>query len=173
MNNVKKAVALLFVMGVIYLDLEIFMRAARGDLLKAGFHNVSWFSFAGWTTLWMFFIGGFCGLFIGALNEPYIKKIFRGKKLPMWLQSLIGMVGVFLIEFSSGMFFNVLLNLNLWTYENWPFNIKGQITLLYIPLWFLLVPFVVWIDDLSRYLLFKEEKPLTLIGYYKKLFTGK
>lgn len=167
MNSFKKALLLLSVMGVIYLNLEIFMRAIRGDLLKVGFHGVSWFSFAGWTTLWMFPIGGLCGLFIGALNE------IKGKKLPMWLQSLIGMIGVFTIEFITGLFFNVFLGLNLWTYENWPLNIMGQITLLYIPLWYLLVPFVVWVDDLSRYLLFKEEKPLSLIGYYKKLFSGK
>lgn len=168
MNNFKKSMVLLLVMGLIYLDLEIFMRAMRGDLLKAGFHDVKWISLAGWTSLWMFLIGGLCGLFIGSLNE-----VVKKAAIPLWLQSLLGMLGIFLIEFSTGLIFNVQFNLNLWTYHGWPLNIMGQVTLLYIPLWFLLVPFVVWLDDIARYLLFKEEKPGTLLTFYKKLFKGK
>lgn len=170
MNNFKKSILLLIVMGVVYLNLEIFMRAMRGDLFKTGFHNVKWISLAGWTSLWMFFIGGFSGLFIGFLNEE-IKGI-PNVHVPLWVQCLIGTFGVFLIELSSGFILNVQLKLNIWTYEGWPLNIMGQITLLYIPLWFLLVPFVIWLDDIARHLLFQEEKPGTLISVYKKLFKG-
>ena len=167
MNNFKKSILLFIVMGVVYLNLEIFMRAMRGDLFKAGFHDVKWISLAGWTSLWMFLIGGINGLFIGSLNEG-TKKV----PVPLWAQSLIGMLIIFLIEFFSGFILNVRLKLNIWSYKGWPLNIMGQITLLYIPLWFLMIPFVIWLDDIARHLLFQEKKPGTLVSFYKKLFKG-
>lgn len=153
-------------MGLVYLDLELFMRAMRGDLLRAGFQDVKWLSLAGWTTLWMFVIGGVSGVVIGSLNE-------LNKSLPMWLQCLIGMIVVFDIELMTGLVCNVWLKLNLWSYEGWVLNIYGQITLVYAPLWFLLTPFVIWLDDVLRFYIYDEDKPDTLFSCYKKLFTGK
>lgn len=164
----KKALVLMSIMGLIYLDLELFMRAIRGDLLKVGFHDVKWVSLAGWTTLWMFFIGGLSGLFIGSLNEGGLKN----RKYPIWFQSLIGMFGIFTIEFVMGLICNIGLGWNLWTYHGWPLNLMGQITLLYLPLWYFMVPFVIWLDDVIRYYLFEEEKPYSFINYYKRLFKG-
>jgi hypothetical protein len=169
MKQIKKLVTLATLMGLIYLDMEIFMRAMRGDLFKAGFHDVKWISLAGWTSLWMFFIGGFSGLFISFLNEGVLRK----KKPPLWAQCLAGMTGIFTIEFVTGLICNIWLKFNIWSYEGWPLNIMGQITLMYAPLWFLLTPFILWMDEVIRYHLFDGEKPAPLFSWYKRLFTGK
>lgn len=167
--KIKKMLILTTIMGLLYLDMELFMRAFRGELFKIGFNDIKYSSLIGWTSLWSFFIGGFSGLFIGLLNEG--KNKF--KKFPILFQSLIGMIFIFTVEFLLGYILNIKLELNLWSYKNWPLNILGQITLLYIPLWFFIVPFVIWIDDMIRYCLFDDDKPYNLFKYYINLFKGK
>jgi hypothetical protein len=54
MKQFKKAITLTLIMGAVYLDIEILIRALRGDLVKAGFHDVKWISLAGWTSIWTF-----------------------------------------------------------------------------------------------------------------------
>lgn len=158
----KKNLSILCIFGGIYLILELCMRTFRCELV--GWHGLSRLSLAGWTTLWMFPIGGLCGLFVGLLNERI--------KLPVLVMALIGTLGIFTIELITGFLFNILLNLNLWSYHGWPLNILGQITLLYAPLWFLIFcPLAMWIDDVLRHLIYEEEKPGTLFSFYKRFFT--
>lgn len=138
------------------------MRALRHELGPC--FGVKYIAFCGWTSLWMFPIGGFCGVFIGALNE-------QKKKLKIITQALVGTLGVFGIEFTTGMFFNVLLGFKLWNYSHLPLNLFGQISLVYFPIWFFLVPLTMWVDDILRHFLYGEDKPETLGSVYKRLFT--
>lgn len=167
----KKNLTIFAIMGWVYILLEFHMRMFRRELV--GFQGLSTMSLAGWTTAWMFFIGGTSGWVIGYFNEFKVFGRTHKRILPVWVQSLFGMSAVFIIELSSGAFFNLTLGLNLWSYEGWPLNIKGQISLVYAPLWFLLCPFAIWLDDLLRFILFDEDKPLSILGVYKQLFTGK
>lgn len=161
----KKFFTLLFVMGSMYLNMELVMRALRGELV--GWDSHKYVSLAGWTTLWMFLVGGVSGILIGALNEnPH-------KKRPLWLQSLVGMTAIFIIEFSTGCILNIWLDLRLWSYSNWPGNILGQVTILYIPLWYAICPFTIWLDDIVRHIVYGKEKPVSLVQMYKNLFQGK
>lgn len=103
-----------------------------------------------WT---MFIVGGLCGYFIGLINEviPW--------EMEIWKQSLIGSFIVTVIEFISGCVINLWLGWNVWDYSDIPFNILGQVSLLFCFFWMILVTMWIFADDWLRYLLFGEEKP--------------
>ena len=103
-----------------------------------------------WT---MFIVGGICFLFCGSINE------FFGWDLALWKQMLICAVGVTGIEFLSGIIINIIFKLNVWDYSNLPFNVMGQISLLFSVLWFFLSAVAIALDDYLRYWWFDEEKP--------------
>lgn len=60
------------------------------------------------------------------------------KKAPLFKKCLLGTVLITAVEFIFGIIFNTGLNMNVWNYENVPFNLLGQICLPYSILWFLL-----------------------------------
>jgi uncharacterized membrane protein len=122
----------------------------------------------GWTNISMLVVGGLCAFLVGKLNE---QPSFYNRK--MWQQCLIGTMITLCIEFISGMILNVWLKLNIWDYNNTWGNIYGQICLPYAILWFLLIPFCIYVDDYSRYKLFQEEKPIGLLENYKNLIMCK
>ena len=103
-----------------------------------------------WT---MFIVGGICFLFCGSINE------FFSWDLALWKQMLICAVGVTGIEFLSGIIINITFKLNVWDYSNLPFNVMGQISLLFSVLWFFLSAVAIVFDDYLRYWWFDEEKP--------------
>lgn len=103
-----------------------------------------------WT---MFIVGGICFLFCGSINE------FFSWDLALWKQMLICAVGVTGIEFLSGIIINIIFKLNVWDYSNLPFNVMGQISLLFSVLWFFLSAVAIVLDDYLRYWWFDEEKP--------------
>ena len=119
--------------GLIYCGLELF-----------------WRGHTHWT---MFIVGGLCFIFCGSINELF------SWNMPVWIQMLICSVGITIIEFISGVIINIIFQLNVWDYSNLPFNIMGQVCLLFSVLWFLLSFIAIWLDDWLRYLYFDEEKP--------------
>ncbi|MFP4418357.1 MAG: hypothetical protein ACOC41_01330 [Chitinivibrionales bacterium] len=156
----RKNFAVLCFFGGLYLIMELLMRTARMEL--ADWNGLSPLSLAGWTSLWMFPIGGLCGLLIGLLNER--------RKMPVWLMAVIGTTGIYVIELVFGLLLNVWLELRLWSYEGWPLTIGDQITFLYLPVWFLLTPLAIWIDDSLRHLLYGKDRPEPLRVIYMNLF---
>ena len=122
----------------------------------------------GKSSLWMVVVGGLCCGIIGRLNE---QPIFFERK--MWQQCLTGTVITLLIEFVSGIILNVLLGLNIWDYSDMKYNLYGVICPQFGFLWFILMPLAIWIDDVLRWILFKEEKPMSLWSYYWGLVTLK
>ena len=63
------------------------------------------------------------------------------------------------VEFTVGIIVNVWLKLGVWDYSSKPYNLLGQVCLLYTNLWFLLSLFAILLDDYLRYFFMKEEKP--------------
>ncbi|HCM14273.1 MAG TPA: hypothetical protein DHW85_13950 [Lachnospiraceae bacterium] len=63
------------------------------------------------------------------------------------------------VEFLVGLVVNVWLKLNVWDYSNLPYNIMGQVCLIYTNVWFFLSLPAILLDDYLRYFLLKEEKP--------------
>ncbi len=120
----------------------------------------------GWANIVMMPIGGLCGVFVGAINQV---QPFKRMKI-VW-QSLLGTVIVLIVELVTGLIVNKWLGMNVWDYSNLPFNIAGQICLLYSVLWFLLMPFAIWFDDTLRYFLWHEGLPYGLISSYRRLIT--
>lgn len=148
MNKLYKDILLTLIMGYIYYRLE---------LLYDG--KSSW---------WMILVGGICCSLVGRLNE---QPLFFERK--MWQQCLTGTLITLVIEFLSGMFFNVYLNLNIWDYSNTKWNLHGQICPQFGAIWFALMPLCIYVDDYMRHKLFGEEKPKGLLSNYVDLITGK
>lgn len=99
--------------------------------------------YRGHSHITMFFVGGLCGLLIGLINE-------YTPKMPVILQMIIGAIIVTLFELVTGYILNIKLGLNIWDYSNLMFNYKGQISLIFSMLWFLLSYIVIKLDDYIR-----------------------
>lgn len=112
--------------------------------------------FRGHTHWTMFIVGGICFVSIGAINEllPW--------EMPIWQQAVIGAAIVTSIEFISGCIINIWLEWAVWDYSDMPFNVLGQVCLLFTGIWILISIVAIIFDDYLRYWLFEEEKP-----YYK------
>lgn len=103
-----------------------------------------------WT---MMIVGAIAFIFIGLINE------FLKWETPLILQSFIGGIGVTCIELIAGCIINLHFGLNVWDYSQLPFNLAGQICLLFTIMWMGLSALVIIADDWIRYWLFNEEKP--------------
>ncbi|MDF2541907.1 MAG: putative rane protein [Herbinix sp.] len=132
-NKYLKYIFLFLVGGYAYGGLEILFR---------GFSHIS-----------MFIAGGLCFILIGLLNEVF-----------PWNMSLISQMFisagiVTTIEYTVGMIVNVWLKLHVWDYSQLPYNINGQVCLLFTNIWFFLSLIGILLDDYLRYMLLGEEKP--------------
>jgi uncharacterized membrane protein len=101
----------------------------------------------------MFIVGGICFLLIGAINN------YLPWSMGLAWQALIGAGIVTVVELVAGLIINVWLGLGVWDYSGLPWNILGQISLLYSFFWIPLAAVAVWLDDLLRWKLFGEERP--------------
>ena len=127
-------VVLLFVFGgLMYMGVEILFR--------------------GYTHLSMFFVGGLCFVLVGGINE----------KLPWNMafvsQMMIASLLVTAVEFFAGVVLNLLLGLGVWDYSTLPYNLLGQISLIFSVGWFFLSAIGILLDDWLRYLIYGEERP--------------
>ncbi len=109
--------------------------------------------FRGHSHISMFIAGGICFILIGLLNESYFVHMSLISQMVISAGIITG------VEFVTGLIVNVWLGLNVWDYSSEPYNILGQVCLLYTNLWFLLSLFAILLDDYLRYLILKEEKP--------------
>ena len=109
--------------------------------------EVLWRGHSDWT---MAALGGVCFLLIGRINERC--EWCMALLSQMVLASLI----VTTAEFCAGMVLNVWLGLGIWDYSGMPYNLCGQICLLYANLWFLLSLPAIVLDDWLRHWWFGE-----------------
>lgn len=109
-----------------------------------------WRGHTHWT---MFLVGGICFVLVGLINEWFTFE------MPLVSQMVISMFVITVVEFIAGYIINIRLSWNVWDYSEMPFNLKGQICLPYMGLWFLLSALAIVLDDYLRYWLFGEEKP--------------
>jgi uncharacterized membrane protein len=147
---------------------EVIIRAVGGFLVGfCGPDGVySYFSLVGTSSLWMFLVGGLSMLIIGMINEiEFIRKNFN-----VFFQTLLGASAVIILELVSGLILNVWLNLNLWSYANFKFNFLEQISLETSLFWFAITPLAYWLDDVLRYVFYKEGKIYNLFELYLTFF---
>ena len=133
MKQILKQIFLYIIGGLIYLLIEILFRGHTH-----------------WT---MFIVGGLCFTLIGLLNEcPNLR-------LSLISQGILGSIIITTIEFISGIIINIILKWNVWDYSNQPLNLLGQICLPFSLAWIFLAIIAVFVDDILRYIIFKEEIP--------------
>lgn len=110
-------------------------------------------AYRGYSHFSMVIVGGLCFILIGSINE------ISNKEIPLLLQMLISVLIVDIVELISGIIINRILLLNVWDYSRLRFNFLGQISLNSSIAWFFLSLIAIYIDDLLRYVIYKEEKP--------------
>lgn len=160
-GNLKKQLIIFFILGCIYLLLEVLWRMGETAIETHSLRLV------GESSFWMFMVGGMAAFIIGKMNENPITY-----KLPIWTQCLIGATVILVLEYISGYICNIVLGWGLWDYSGMWLNIQGQICLPFGILWFLLVPFAIWMDDFLSFKLFGDEKEYNISKVYKALFKG-
>jgi uncharacterized membrane protein len=159
-EQLKRFGILFFGLGFIYALVELFFTAIIGLLIDKSM------SLIGHTSLWMILVGGTMGVILGGFDEIR----WFTQKINMFWQSIIGMIAIFIIEFLSGLVLNVHFQLGIWDYSNLWFNVMGQITLVFAPLWFLICPFAFWIDDHLKCKYFDMIEPSNVWKYYRLCF---
>lgn len=107
----------------------------------------------------MFILGGICFYLIGLINEKY------PWDMPLISQMFISSIIVTTFEFIFGVILNIILKLGIWDYSQMPYNLCGQICLLFSILWFLLSAVAIVVDDFIRWKWFGEKKPKYHIFY--------
>jgi uncharacterized membrane protein len=112
-------------------------------------------------------MGGLSGVLIGKLN--HFPKYY---KLKVWQECFIGMILIVLIELVFGLT-SLHFNVRFWDYSDNFMNYKGVICLPYAIIWYLITPFCMWIEDISKWKLFNEGKCYSIFENYKELLTGK
>lgn len=116
-------------------------------------------------------VGFFVSLFIKLFNECYHCKSCSESKVHPIFKNIMVIVLIFCIELVFS-FYISMIDGQLY-YRNWPLNFNGCVSLLCVPVWFLTVPFLFYIDDL-----FLEISKSDLIiaktddvrNYYSELF---
>ncbi len=94
--------------------------------------------FRGRTHFAMVIVGGICFLGIFAIQRfmPTVPFLFRSLICAVWITE---------IEFLSGCFLNLALDLKIWDYSHLPFHVLGQVCLLFSFFWFLLSIPALWL----------------------------
>lgn len=133
MRKYLKCLLLYGIGGLLYIALEL-----------------AWRGHSHWT---MFLLGGLCFVLIGAVNEviPWC--------MPLWEQTLIGVLIVTGSEFLTGCVVNLWLGWDVWDYSGLPGNILGQVCVQYVLLWVPVALAAVVLDDWLRFWMFEEERP--------------
>lgn len=87
--------------------------------------EMAWRGYSHWT---MFFTGGICFLILVRFLQIIANRSLIEKCV---FSALI----ITIVEFLVGCIVNILFKMNVWDYSKMPFNILGQVCLLYSVLW--------------------------------------
>lgn len=87
--------------------------------------------FRGYTHWSMLLTGGACFLTLYTLNAQY-------KSAPVLLKAFGGAMIITIYELAVGIIVNLLFHFGVWDYSALPFDLMGQICVLFTFLWFLL-----------------------------------
>lgn len=101
----------------------------------------------------MFAAGGRAFICLGAINRQY------EWDMSLIAQTVVGGLVIAAIEFVFGVIFNIWLGCDIWDYSGEQYNILGQVCLAYIYLWQWLSLIGIVLNDVTRWLLFGEQRP--------------
>lgn len=112
--------------------------------------EILWRGYSHWT---MFILGGIAFLLVGHIN------VYFAWGLPLWKQCGIAAVIVTVLEFIVGLIIVKGFKIPVWDYSDVPLNFMGIISLPYTIIWYFLSLVGIVLDDVVRWILFKEERP--------------
>ena len=120
---------------------RVLLFALLGLLMEVFFTSISSLargnrSMHGGTSPWMMLDYGILGLVVGPLSAALC-----AKRIPLALRAIVYMLGIFLVEYVSGIAFTHF-GLHIWDYSDMKWNLQGQITAMFIPFWYTLGLFV-------------------------------
>ena len=87
--------------------------------------EILWRGYTHWS---MFLVGGACFQIIGRIHTWF-------RTWSIARRCFLCSVAITVIEYCSGCLFNLKMKLNVWDYTDMPFNLHGQVCLLYSVLW--------------------------------------
>ena len=90
-----------------------------------GLIEILWRGYTHWS---MLVAGGICFVSFSGIAHCM-------KKKPLLYKCVLGSISVTAVEFVFGLIFNLILKKNIWDYSKMPFNLGGQVCLLYTVLW--------------------------------------
>lgn len=154
MAKTARLLALWFLLGEQYFVLEALYRFAfkRGERAHIA----------------MLAVGGLCCVAVGAINQ--VPRFF---KAPVILQAAAGAAITLLVELLSGYILNIWLGLAIWDYTGLPGNVAGQICLPFAGIWFLLMPFAIWLEDSTRWGFGWDGQQYSVASIYRDFITGR
>ncbi len=112
--------------ALIGLLMEVFFGA--GHKLIEGNWNLR-----GGTSPWMMLDYGLLGVV-----TPWIARPLKARGVPLPARAIAYMLGIFFIEYVSGILFHKVMGLHIWNYNHLPYNLHGQIALYFVVPWYLL-----------------------------------
>ena len=140
----KRVLARFLIFAFIGLLFEVFF-GALGDL-RSG----DWQHFRGSTSPYMMIDYGLLGVFLMPIATPLIRR-----RIPLVLRAAVYMLGIFFVEYVSGILFHYVLHLHIWDYHSInyrgiPLHLHGQIALPFAIPWYLIGLFAEfmykWVD---------------------------
>lgn len=108
--------------------------------------------YRGYSHFSMIICGGIAFICCGLINQQSYFKV------PLLLQMFISMWIITGLEYITGYFVNIRFQWHVWDYSNLPYNLHGQICLIYSFIWFFLSLACIFLDDFIRWKIFDEKK---------------
>lgn len=139
MRNLLRSVVLWVFGGAIYFAAEITWKILRGRP-----EAISWT---------MLVLAAIICIPLDLINENLTWD------MPLWLQAVLGGLGITAVELVAGLVLNIWLGLGIWDYSHLPLNLWGQISLLWSVLWILVAGGGIVLFDWLRYWLYCERRP--------------
>ncbi|HOK08761.1 MAG TPA: putative ABC transporter permease [Candidatus Hydrogenedens sp.] len=144
-----RSIVRFIIFALLGLVMEVFF-TSFGGLIKHGEINLY-----GHTSPWMMIDYGLLGII-----TPWLRNPLKANKVPLPLRAFVYMIGIFFVEYVSGIIFHKVIGLKIWDYSHLRYNLHGQITLLYAPAWYALglgvEKLYEWIDKASWAILTKS-----------------
>ena len=113
-----------------------------------GIIEILWRGYTHWS---MLCAGGICFTLFARIGE-------KMRNATLFIKAVAGGITVTAIELIFGIIFNIILKKNVWDYSALPFNIGGQICLLYSLFWSILsIIFIPLASSLNRKLKFYDK----------------
>ncbi len=107
-------------------------------------------AFRGYTHISMGILGGICFIVIGEINFKF------SNKTSIFIQMFFSTIIITSLEYCTGIIVNVWMKLGIWDYSTMPFNLSGQICMMFSVAWFFLSFVGMFFYSIVRYTIFKE-----------------